>query len=149
MLLLEDLKTAFDEMTSNPERIHEYDDILNEEFDPEIMYITPHEPYYPIQEAKKFIENGGNELWELIEDCRYIDIYDWSIDKKHQYLNIQHPLTGDTMFHKDLMLTYIFSCLGESILDSVMEIKNFMGVSAKDHHGRGIVSEKEIFKNEN
>lgn len=95
-----------------------YQVILNKEFDfnletlfsfvlPQKFSKTNHpNPFYPVKEIVEFIENGGDELFRLLKEDEFDEIYKWS--KTHD-IGLQHPITGDTVFHHQYSLCNLFN----------------------------------------
>lgn len=73
-------------------------------------YILPNHPspFYPAQAIVDFLKNDGHLLWQYIKDEDYRNVYNWSLVPGHE-LYIQHPLTGDTIFHIDPGLSELFA----------------------------------------
>lgn len=87
---------------------NDYSDLLSMPLPRE--YALPNHPerFLPAKLIVDFIERDGHLLWQYIKDEDYRKVYDWSLVPGHE-LYIQHPLTGDTIFHVDPGLSELFA----------------------------------------
>lgn len=86
---------------------NDYSDLLSMPLPREHMMPNHPSPFYPARAIVDFFAQDGHLLWQYIRDEDYRRIYDWSLVPGHE-LYIQHPLTGDTIFHADPSLADLF-----------------------------------------
>lgn len=55
-------------------------------------YPRGYDPFFAIE---LFLNNNGPELWENVNNITYVN--EWL--KNHPYHLLQHPVTGDTIYH--------------------------------------------------
>lgn len=79
-------------------------------------YPDNYDPFFAIE---LFLNNQGVELWKNSHNITYVN--NWL--KTSQYPILQHPLTGDTIFHKNPNIIQLLN------LDvSLYNVQNFDGV---------------------
>lgn len=66
-----------------------------------------------------FLRNDGIRLWDNAKN--YCFIAEWL--KKCDYQLLQHPVTGDTIFHENPNIVHIFN-----LTPAILSLKNFEGI---------------------
>lgn len=89
---------------------------------PEEFRLPNHpDPFLPVRAIVEFLEMDGESLFKAVADGDYAEVYRWSKNPQHS-LFIQHPITGNTIFHLDSTLTNIFQGAEELML-----VSNWLG----------------------
>lgn len=87
---------------------NDYSDLLTVPLPREHLLPNHPDPFYPAKAIVEFIQMDGPKLWADIKNEKFKAVHDWAIVEGHD-LHIQHPLTGDTIFHVQPILESLFA----------------------------------------
>lgn len=74
------------------------------------------ENFAPAARIRTFLKMGGDKIWKSINAFEMSYIIDWGRKCKQTDFFMQHPLTGNTIFHENLSLVNAFDNVPESVL---------------------------------
>lgn len=83
--------------------------------------------FYPVRAINEFLKNKGEDIWVNIRKKNYTWLHP-SAYEGHEFL--QHPVTGNTIFHEDPDLIYFYDKLPQSDLRKNWEGTSVLNVSS-------------------
>lgn len=80
--------------------------------------------FAPAARIRTFLKMGGDKIWKSINAFEMSYIIDWGRKCKQTDFLMQHPLTGNTIFHENLSLLNAF----DNVPESVLSMSNYDGL---------------------